>query len=104
MQMTPIFEREFLVDGSGPIKISIYEPIQENEKWKCSYEIAWPDGVSEYQLFGSDKLQVFLFTLSVIESRLIAESERIGKKISYLGDERLGLIWHEWQRPGCEND
>lgn len=97
--MKAMFDREFSVQDMDPIKVFINEPVEQSDGcWKCDYEILWHDGAKTYNTSGSDKLQALLYTLSMIESRLVAESGRLGKKITFMDCDELGLFWSDWQR------
>lgn len=97
--MTHLFDRRFEVDTLPPIEVYIYEPVEQHDQtWTCKHKMLWHDGIEEYDTTGGDKLQALLLCLSRIESQLIAESNRLGRKITYLGDDRMGLIWDDWQR------
>ena len=57
------------------IPIRIFAPTQAlNGEWSCRYEIKWPDGQSDKEIWGHDSAQALLLALQTVGAEIYTSS------------------------------
>lgn len=88
----PLFERKLALDGEETVNLQIFEPRLKEDGWRCEYVLQWPNKPDRhFTSHGIDKLQSLLNCLFSAESFLVSRRESVSGRLSWHGDQNLGL-------------
>jgi hypothetical protein len=60
--------------GDVEVPVTIYQPIDKADHWRCQYEIGWPDGRKNFAAYGIDAVQALLFAAQLIGVELYSSA------------------------------
>ncbi len=83
-------QRVITVDGQD-VPCRFFKPEADGGDFCCRFEVDWPEGILARAIYGIDEVQALLLAMQTAHAYLLASREHDGRKISWLGERRLGL-------------
>ncbi|MNR19713.1 hypothetical protein D3C85_1365200 [compost metagenome] len=92
MNRSVVCERVFqmrLEDGVRPVLVQWFQPMPDQNDWRCEYQIDWPHrAATESRAIGVDSVQAMQLAMSIVAVRLYLEEPSV---FWFEEDDRLGL-------------
>ena len=103
MSVDAFVERVIEVDGQD-IPCRFFKPEADQGSFFCRMEIDWPEGSKSRKIYGVDEVQALLLSMQAAHTDLLVAREIDGRKVSWLGERRLGLpvanVIRDWDENG----
>ncbi|MGQ3357354.1 MAG: DUF6968 family protein [Phreatobacter sp.] len=71
--------------GDVPVAVRLFQPIDEEDAWRCRYEIGWPDALRESAAWGADALQALHLAMQKIAVDLYGSDAHREGRLSWPG-------------------
>ena len=80
-------------DGkSHDVAIRLFLPEEDDDAWRCAYEIDWPEGTRAFRAFGQDAVQAIQLAMQMIGTELYtSDRHRAGMLVSEVQGGGYGL-------------
>lgn len=90
MSADAFVQRVITVDGQD-VPCRFFKPVADGGDFCCRLEVDWLEGTLSRTIYGVDEVQALLLAIQTAHAYLLAAREQDGRKISWLGERRLGL-------------
>ena len=84
-------ERRLELEGTAGVVVRFLKPVQDEEDYRCDYQIVWPDRERTFHGFGIDEVQAVLSAMQNAHAELLATAESKAGRLTWLGERDLGL-------------
>jgi hypothetical protein len=84
-------ERRLELEGTAGVVVRFLRPVQDDEDYRCDYQIVWPDRERTFHGFGIDEVQAVLSAMQNAHAELLATAESKAGRLTWLGERDLGL-------------
>lgn len=103
MITAPFVERIFEVDGQH-VLCRFFKPEADRGDFTCLFTVDWPEERISRHIHGVDEVQALLLAMQTAHAYLLAARNNQGRKVSWLGEPRLGLpiadVMRDWESDG----
>ena len=90
----PFVERSFTVGGHD-VSCRFFRPEPDGLSFRCSFEIAWPEGAKTKSMGGVDEVQALLLAMGIAHTDLLSARENHGREVLFLDQPNLDLPFPE---------
>jgi len=88
---TAFIERRMELEGTGGVLVRFLKPVEDEEDYRCDYQIIWPDRERTFHGYGIDEVQALLSAMQNAHADLLSSTESKTGRLTWLGERDLGL-------------